>query len=69
VLAGGSEKAPPNKPLQQTAARRRDHYPFLSPVVDYHGLARRHLLPLRLLMRPQLNGGTLDGPKLGGIAP
>jgi hypothetical protein len=28
-------------------------------VVKYHGLARRHLAPLRLLMRPQLNGGTL----------
>lgn len=49
-----------NKPLQQTAARRRGHAPsFLSPVVDYHGLGRRHLLPHRLLMRPQLNGGTL----------
>jgi hypothetical protein len=27
-------------------------------VVDHHGLARRHLLPLGLLMRLQLNGGT-----------
>ena len=34
----------------------------LSPVVNYHGLARRHLLPLGLLMRPRLNGGTLAGP-------
>jgi hypothetical protein len=32
-----------------------------SPVVTYHGLARRHLLPRRLLMRPLLNGGTLGG--------
>ncbi len=31
----------------------------LSPVVTYHGLAWRHLLPLRFLMRPLLNGGTL----------
>jgi hypothetical protein len=30
-------------------------------VVKYHGLARRHLLPLGLLMRPLLNGGTLGG--------
>jgi hypothetical protein len=30
-----------------------------SPVVEYHGLDRRHLTPLGLLMRPQLNGGTL----------
>jgi hypothetical protein len=28
-------------------------------VVEYHGLARRDLMPLRLLMRPQLNGATL----------
>jgi hypothetical protein len=33
----------------------------LSPVVKYHGLAHRQLLPLGLLMRPQLNGGTLGG--------
>lgn len=33
----------------------------LSPVVEYHGLGRRYLPPLGLLMRPQLNGGTLDG--------
>jgi hypothetical protein len=32
-------------------------------VVDYHGLGHRHLLPHRLLMRPQLNGGTLGGPQ------
>jgi len=30
----------------------------LSPVVKYHGLARRHLLPSGFLMRPQLNGDT-----------
>jgi hypothetical protein len=42
-----------NKPLQQTAARRRDLAP--SP-------SRRHLMPSRFLMRPQLNGGTLGGP-------
>jgi hypothetical protein len=33
----------------------------LSPVVKYHGLARRDLLPPRFLMRPLLNGGTLAG--------
>ena len=33
----------------------------LSPVVKYHGLARRHLQPLGFLMRPLLNGGTLGG--------
>ena len=33
----------------------------LSPVVKYHGLARRHLVAPRLLMRPLLNGGTLGG--------
>ncbi len=35
----------------------------LSPVVKYHGLARRQLLPLGFLMRPLLNGGTLGGPR------
>jgi hypothetical protein len=30
-----------------------------SPVVNYHGLACPYLAPLPLLMRPQLNGGTL----------
>jgi len=34
----------------------------LSPVVKYHGLARRSLLPLRFLMRPLLDGGTLGRP-------
>ena len=33
----------------------------LSPVVTYHGLARRYLMPSRFLMRPQLNAGTLGG--------
>ena len=33
----------------------------LSPVVKYHGLARRLLMPAGLLMRPLLNGGTLGG--------
>ena len=28
-------------------------------MVAYHGLARRDLTPLGLLMRPQLNGATL----------
>ena len=32
-----------------------------SPVVKYHGLARRYLLGLGFLMRPQLNSGTLGG--------
>ena len=31
--------------------------------MKYHGLARRHLLPLGFLMRPLLNGGTLGGQK------
>jgi hypothetical protein len=31
----------------------------LSPVVKYHGLARLHPRPHRLLMWPRLNGGTL----------
>src|SRR5258706_10081108 len=31
----------------------------LSPVVMYHGLARRYLSPSGFLMRPLLNGGTL----------
>jgi hypothetical protein len=31
----------------------------LSPVVEYHGLGHRHLKRRGLLMRPQLNGGTL----------
>jgi hypothetical protein len=34
----------------------------LSPVVSYHGLARRHLVALGFLMRPLLNSGTLGGP-------
>ena len=34
----------------------------LSPVVKYHGLARRYLVPSGFLMRPLLNGGTLGGP-------
>jgi hypothetical protein len=33
----------------------------LSPVVKYHGLARRYLMPSGFLMRPLLNGGTLGG--------
>jgi len=32
-------------------------------VVKYHGLARRYLTRLGLLMRPLLNGGTLGGRK------
>ena len=30
----------------------------LSPVVKYHGFARRHLMPSGFLMRSLLNGGT-----------
>jgi hypothetical protein len=37
----------------------------LSPVVKYHGLARRYLMPPRFLMRPLLNGGTLAGQVAG----
>jgi ornithine cyclodeaminase/alanine dehydrogenase-like protein (mu-crystallin family) len=37
----------------------------LSPVVKYHGLARRHLTTPGFLMRPQLNSGTLGGPRCG----
>jgi hypothetical protein len=33
----------------------------LSPVVKYHGLARRYLTARGFLMRPLLNGGTLGG--------
>jgi hypothetical protein len=33
----------------------------LSPVVKYHGLARRYVAPPVLLMRPLLNGATLGG--------
>ena len=33
----------------------------LSPVVKYHGLARRHPPPHGFLMRPQLNADTLGG--------
>jgi hypothetical protein len=36
----------------------------LSPVVNYHGLARRYLIPPRFLMRPLLNGGTLGGRRM-----
>jgi hypothetical protein len=32
---------------------------LLSPVVKYHGLAPRNLMPPRFLMRPLLNGCTL----------
>jgi hypothetical protein len=35
----------------------------LSPVVKYHGLARRYLMPPRFLMRRLLNGGTLGGQR------
>jgi len=37
----------------------------LSPVVMYHGLARRHLMPSCFLMRPLLNGGTLGRREVG----
>jgi hypothetical protein len=33
-------------------------------VVEYHGLARRYLTALGLLMRPLLNGGTLGGRRV-----
>jgi hypothetical protein len=36
----------------------------LSPVVKYHGLARRYLTPPHFLMRPLLNGGTLGGRRM-----
>jgi hypothetical protein len=52
------------------AAPRRHHHRLPSPVVKYHGLARRYLMPLGFLMRPLLNGGTLGrrvGPSLVGI--
>jgi hypothetical protein len=35
----------------------------LSPVVKYHGLARRQLRARGFLMRPQRNGGTLARPE------
>jgi len=34
---------------------------YLSPVVKYHGLARRYLTALGFLMRPLLNGGKSGG--------
>jgi hypothetical protein len=46
-----------------TAVGRASSLPYnsyLSPVVDYHGVGHRHLTTPRLLVRPQLNGGTLD---------
>jgi hypothetical protein len=58
---------PPNQPLKQTAAPRRDHAASLSPVVKYHGLARCHLTPPRFLMRPLLNGGTLDRQEIARL--
>jgi hypothetical protein len=42
---------------------------FLSPVVEYHGLARRYLLPLGFLMRPLLDGGTLGRPDMKYLLP
>jgi hypothetical protein len=55
---------------QQAVEGRRPHLVVtvttsLSPVVKYHGLARRHLMPSRFLMRPLLNGGTLARPERG----
>ncbi len=34
---------------------------YLSPVVKYHGLARRHLTAPGFVMRPLLNSGTFGG--------
>lgn len=36
----------PTSPCRQTSGRRRDLKPSLSLLVDYHGLARRHLILL-----------------------
>jgi hypothetical protein len=54
----------PAKAAQQAVEDRRPHLVVtttasFSPVVKYHGLARRRLTPPRFLMRPLLNGGTL----------
>jgi hypothetical protein len=51
VLALKSRSSAPGRPRRasESAARQRC------------GLARRHLMPPRLLMRPLLNGGTLTG--------
>jgi hypothetical protein len=50
-----------NKPLKADGRTSSPPAPScLSPVVKYHGLARRYVLPPRFLMRPLLNGGTLD---------
>jgi hypothetical protein len=61
LLSGGR----PGKALAALAERGREprcqRRTSLSPVVQYHGLARRLLLPPVLLMRPQLNGGTSGG--------
>jgi hypothetical protein len=37
----------------------------LSPVVDYHRLARRYLTAPRFLMRPLHDGGTLGALQSG----
>jgi hypothetical protein len=52
-------RAPPSKPLKQSAALIRAHHRLPLAVVKYRGLARRHLMPPRSLMRPLLNSGTL----------
>jgi hypothetical protein len=57
---------PVTSAAQQAVEDRRPHLVetctvSLSPVVEYHGLARRYLSPPRFLMRPLLNGGTLGG--------
>jgi hypothetical protein len=37
-------------------------------VLKYHGLARRYLMPHRLLVRPLLNGGTLGRARLAAAS-
>jgi hypothetical protein len=61
--------APPMTSAAQQAVDRQPHLVVavtssLSPVVKYYGLARRHLLARRLLMRPLLNRSTLGALKL-----
>src|SRR3954464_12254528 len=54
-----------SKLLQQMAAPRvLLRAPCMSPVVDYHGLVRRFRVRLYFQMRPQLNSGTLGGPRI-----
>ena len=62
--ASGGYLESPSSAAQQAVEGRRPRLTVtcnasFSPVVKYHGLARRYLLRPDFLMRPLLNGGTL----------